>query len=72
MLEGHADALARALSAERAGLAALTGSSRVLLAQGREIGACALPRLRDLAAHPARAAAAVPDLLAYAALAPPR
>ena len=70
VLEGHADALARALSAERAGLAALTGSSRVLLAQGREIGACALPRLRDLTAHPARAAAAVPDLLAYAALTP--
>jgi len=70
VLEGHADALARALSAERAGLAALAGSSRVLLAQAREIGACALPRLADLATHPARVAAAVPDLLAYAALTP--
>lgn len=69
-LHQRADALSRAVAAERADLAALGPGSRALLAQGREIGACALPRLADLTRHPARATGAVPALLAYAATVP--
>ncbi|MCL3862952.1 hypothetical protein [Actinotalea sp. K2] len=66
MFGAHADALARAVTGERANLAGLTPSSPWVLAQGRELGAAGLPRLRELAAHPNRAAAAMPHLLGYA------
>jgi len=69
-LDMRADALSRAVAAERADLADLVGGSPTLLAQAREIGSCALPRMLDLTRNPARAQHAVPDLLAYAAQVP--
>lgn len=66
MLDAHADALARAVTGERANLASLTPSSPRVLAQGRELGAAGLPRLHELAAHPSGAAAAMPHLIGYA------
>jgi len=69
-LDMRADALARAVAAERTDLAPLVAGSPTLLAQAREIGACALPRLLDLTRDPTRAQHAVPHLLDYAAQVP--
>ena len=66
VLDAHADVLARAVTAERANLASLTPGSALVLAQGRELGAGALLRLRAAAARPTLARAAAPEARAYA------
>ncbi len=67
LLASHADALATAVTRERANLASLVPGSAAALAQGREIGAVGLPRLRAAAARPSLAREALPHITAYAA-----
>ena len=66
-LHDHAVALARVVVGHQTRLGALEHGSALLLGQAREIGAIALPRLRDLAPRPTQAEATSPDLLEYAA-----
>ena len=65
-LSEHADILARAVTAERANLASLIPGSALVLAQGRELGAAALPRLQVISTRPTQARGAMPALLGYA------
>lgn len=67
LLASHSDVLAVAVTRARANVASLVPGSPGVLAQGREIGAAGLPRLRATAARPSLARAAVPHLAAYAA-----
>jgi hypothetical protein len=64
-LRSHATTLAEALRTHRTRLGCTSTGSAATLAQARELGAAALPRIRDLRARPARALAASPTLLAY-------
>jgi len=69
-LDAHAESLARALIRERARLTAPSDPTGLLAAQGREIGASALPRIQDLRRNPKAALAATDPLLGYAGRAP--
>ncbi|PVU84444.1 hypothetical protein DDP54_00955 (plasmid) [Cellulomonas sp. WB94] len=65
-LSEHADVLARAVTSERANLASLVPGSMLVLAQGRELGAAALPRLQAVATRPTQSRAVMPAVLGYA------
>lgn len=62
----HADHLARAVTTHRTVLGSLTPPSRGVQAQGRELGASGLPRLRAAGSHPSSARAAEEHIAAYA------
>ncbi|MEE6296620.1 hypothetical protein V2J63_11830 [Georgenia sp. MJ278] len=61
----HSDRLAEAVTAYQTKLGSMSAGSPLLIAQAREIGAIAVPRLRSLAHRPTEAEAASPDLLRY-------
>ncbi|MGV8967788.1 MAG: hypothetical protein ACOH2F_16100 [Cellulomonas sp.] len=66
-LHDHAVAVARVVVAYQTRLGTLEPGSSLTLGQAREIGAIAIPRLRDLALRPTQAEATSPALLEYAA-----
>lgn len=67
LITARSDVLASAVTRARANLASLIPGSPPALAQGREIGAAGLPRLRAAASKPTQARAALADVTAYAA-----
>ena len=67
LLASHSDSLAVAVTRARANVASLVPGSPAVLAQGREIGAAGLPKLRAAAVRPSLAREAVSNLTAYAA-----
>lgn len=69
-LEEHAKTLGSAVMYHRTRLASSNPGSPLALAQGREIGAAAIPRILDLTGAPERARAAADDIQRYASTVP--
>ena len=69
-LEEHATALGSAVMFHRHRLASSNPGSPLVLAQGREIGASAIPRILDLMSAPDRARATARDVQRYAGAVP--